>query len=77
MLEITKTRDMKRDEIGTAQAAEEYGLNQRTITEWIRRGHFKARKDAYTKLYFFTRRDFEAFLKKDRPTGRPRGRKKS
>ena len=68
MLENTK---MKRGEISTAQAAEEYELRRRTINEWVRRGHFKARFDRYTNRWFFKRSDFEAFLKKDRPVGRP------
>jgi len=63
--------------IGVTQAAAEYDLRSRTINVWIKRGHFKARKDPYTNLYFFKRADFEAFLKKDRPVGRPRGGKNS
>ena len=74
--ETTMSQQPKK-RIGVAQAAAEYNLRSRTINVWINRGLFKAIKDPYTNLYFFTRRDFEAFLKKDRPTGRPRGRKNS
>ena len=69
MLENTK---MKRSEISTAQASAEYNLNRATIAIWIARGHFRARKDPYTNRWFFKRSDFEAFLAKDRPVGRPK-----